>query len=424
METELDSRRVWRSFITQLTIVFVLFAAGFFVGFVIRNRELIENSMLTTARSYFNSIVLTRRWNAGYGGVYVEKKPGLESNPYLENPDIHGIDGKVYTKKNPALMTREVSEIARGEGMFQFHITSLRPLNPGNQPDEFERKSLESFEKGVAESSARYSADGRDFYRYMAPLKTEASCLQCHAKQGYKVGDIRGGISVTFDITDTVAGLRSQFLLLGALGILTLAAFVGIVYFLVSGLMRRLSDAHKRIQEMAVRDELTQLHNRRYFFPCLAREWNRAIRHHHDLSVVLFDLDNFKTINDRLGHGAGDEVLKRFADLLTAEGRGSDVLARYGGEEFIALLPETDLVGATAMAERVRLAAEALEVRDNAKEPVRFTVSAGVSSLNGTAGNERDGQWLIHQADVALYRAKAKGRNRVEAECSGSRDNR
>lgn len=155
----------------------------------------------------FNSIVPTRAWSAGYGGLYVEKKPGA-SNPYLKNPEFTATDGKVYTNKNPALMSREVSAIASRRGDFRFPMTSLRPINPGNTPGAFERRAPESFAAGEREAMLRESRDGLPYFRYMAPLFVEQPCLACHAEQGYKLGDIRGGISVAFSIE--AAGLVAE----------------------------------------------------------------------------------------------------------------------------------------------------------------------------------------------------------------------
>ena len=98
-------------------------------------------------------------------------------------------------------MTREISEYAENSGDFKFHITSLKPLNPDNIPDPFEKKALKSFENGGREHYYQADDAGRTIFRYMAPLYVEKACLTCHAKQGYRTGDVRGGISVSFDIS-------------------------------------------------------------------------------------------------------------------------------------------------------------------------------------------------------------------------------
>jgi uncharacterized protein YneF (UPF0154 family) len=112
----LKDERVWWRFLFRISLVILLFVTGIYMGLFISNKDLIENNILIRARSHFDNIVLMRRWNALYGGVFVEKKEGVESNPYLSHPDIETVDGKKYTKKNPALMTREISEIINRTG--------------------------------------------------------------------------------------------------------------------------------------------------------------------------------------------------------------------------------------------------------------------------------------------------------------------
>jgi len=203
-----DSKKTWRIFMINISLIIVLFMSAILLGFVIRTNSIIKDQMLLTAQSHFKNIVLTRRWNAEHGGVYVAKVEGTTSNPYLENPDITTVDGNVYTKKNPALMTREISEYANRAGDFTYHITSLMPLNPSNAPDDFEKKALRLFEHGSKELLAIEKTNGMDYFRYMAPLFVEKNCLACHAKQGYKVGDVRGGISVSFDISKVQHKMR------------------------------------------------------------------------------------------------------------------------------------------------------------------------------------------------------------------------
>ena len=148
---------------------------------------------------FFNQIVLSRTWNAGFGGVYVPISEDTQPNSYLDDPlrDLATIEGIKLTKINPAYMTRQIAEIAFREKGVLLHITSLKPIRPANKPLDWERVWLESFEKGTKEQGG-FVRNGSDVsFRYMAPLITKRNCLKCHAKQGYKIGDIRGGISVT-----------------------------------------------------------------------------------------------------------------------------------------------------------------------------------------------------------------------------------
>ena len=141
-----------------------------------------------------------RRWNAERGGVYGLVSENTPPNPYLSDlpeRDITTPSGKELTLINPAYMTRLVHEFSKIESGVLGHITSLNPIRPQNAPDDWERKALEVFEEGAVEVNSIEFLNGTEYMRFMGPLKTEQACLKCHSAQGYKLGDIRGGISVS-----------------------------------------------------------------------------------------------------------------------------------------------------------------------------------------------------------------------------------
>ena len=177
---------------------------------------------------------------------------------------------------------------------------------------------------------------------------------------------------------------------------------------------RELREALERIRLLATRDELTGLPNRRAMLAALAVESSRQVRSGAPLSLVLIDIDFFKRINDQHGHPAGDTVLQRFAERLSADLRAADVLARWGGEEFLLMLPDTSVEAATCCLRRMRdnLRAAPLVADSPHHPPLQPTFSAGVSLCRGPADTER----AIDRADQALYRAKAAGRDCIEAE--------
>lgn len=167
---------------------------------------------------------------------------------------------------------------------------------------------------------------------------------------------------------------------------------------------------HEEIYRLTTIDGLTQVYNRRYFVETLEREMGRALRYRRDLSLLMFDIDRFKRVNDGFGHLAGDYVLKQLAAVVKARIRREDVLARYGGEEFAIVLPEIDRGQSLAFAEKVRKLVEAAEFRfEDAIIPV--TVSIGVANLRG---NNDDPMEFIKQADAMLFAAKEAGRNQVK----------
>jgi diguanylate cyclase (GGDEF)-like protein/PAS domain S-box-containing protein len=168
---------------------------------------------------------------------------------------------------------------------------------------------------------------------------------------------------------------------------------------------RELEEANDQLRKLAVTDELTGLRNRRSFEERLVMEFSMARRRKRELSVLLIDVDNFKTINDRWGHAAGDEVLRRLGTILRTTVRLPDLPARYGGEEFVVLLPESGEESAMGLARRV-MQRVATEDWDN--EPL--TISVGMAAMNESL---ESGFQLVELADEALYAAKRAGKNRV-----------
>ncbi len=403
-----------RLFIISVSVIATICITCGFLGMSFYSRGLIREEMLNSARRNFTNIVLMRRWNADHGGVYVIKGPGVESNPYLDNPDITAVDGKVYTMKNPALMTREISELLNKEEGFFFHITSLKPLNPHNAPDERERTALLSFENGVREASWEQDIGGRVHYRYMAPLKVEQSCLACHAKQGYQVGDIRGGISISFQMSDVQKKLHSNTLTILGLATLTIVLVIGFIGIFFRGLIKKLEQARKALSALASTDQLTGLANRHALFERLGEEYARHKRNNQPLSIVMIDIDHFKSVNDTYGHATGDVVLGQVAKVVRAGVRKYDLAARFGGEEFLVLMPNSDLVMTEQTAERIRIAVESQILVDSTLGRMAITVSLGVATVRPGEDTEA----LLRRADAALYRAKADGRNRVAVEAA------
>ncbi len=421
-----DERRAYRIFLVSLMSALVVLFTGVFLGFTARNADFLKEVVLERAQSLFRQIVMTRQWASEYGGVYVRKGPGVESNPWLEHPDLEAADGSLLTLRNPALITREISRIASSLDDYRFKITSLKPLNPGNVPDDFERRALESFEAGAQEYwETADGAAGREF-RYMGALKTERSCLTCHAKQGYEEGDIRGGISVTFPVERLERELEKNVALVFGLEILIAAGTLAAVLFFVIRLRRQLDRVRSELEQAATRDALTGLYNRRYILERFTQEEAKCRRSGQPLACALIDADDFKSVNDRFGHAAGDAALRIIAGCLKSGVREYDIPGRFGGEEFIILFPGVRARDARKACDRIRTAIES-SPRPPGLETARITVSMGISDTvcSGFAGTDRDSlDSLLSRADEALYRAKSGGKNRCEtcADSSGDTD--
>lgn len=168
----------------------------------------------------------------------------------------------------------------------------------------------------------------------------------------------------------------------------------------------------RRAQRLAITDGLTGLYNRRYFEERLDEETRRARRYARPMSLLMIDIDFFKQYNDNCGHPKGDDVLRKVAVILQRHSRETDITSRYGGEEFVMILPETDLVNANRLADRIRLSVEETSFEGEAQIPAKkVTISLGVSCL----ATGEDGYGTLERADQALYASKQAGKNRVTA---------
>ena len=172
---------------------------------------------------------------------------------------------------------------------------------------------------------------------------------------------------------------------------------------------------HRVLEEISARDSLTGLYNRWFVMEKIESEMNRALRHGAPMSVLMLDLDNFKTVNDSFGHSVGDEVLKSVGQVLRESCRVYDVPGRYGGEEFCIVLPETLLGNTKNVAERIRSRLAQTQLAAVGNKPINVTASIGVAGVDSVTNDGLvSAAALIERADRALYAAKHHGRNRVE----------
>jgi diguanylate cyclase (GGDEF)-like protein len=171
-------------------------------------------------------------------------------------------------------------------------------------------------------------------------------------------------------------------------------------------MLRTVFELADRLEELARTDGLTGLFNRRHFLSLAEAEWNRYQRYRRNVSLLMIDIDRFKTINDTYGHDAGDRVLASVAELCREHRRKADLIARFGGDELVILLPETTLDGAVIAAERLR---KQTEIRFSSPG-MRATLSIGAAQASPDMNSVFD---LMKRVDLAVYAAKTLGRNRV-----------
>lgn len=170
------------------------------------NKEYFKNIAYEEAKNNFEILKIFRLWNAQFNGIYVKSDGKLKPNKYLENNHIFSKEGELLIKINPAWMTKQVAELTNENknGKYKYRITSLKPLNPENFPNEFEKEALLFFEKNLNEDYYFTINKELNNFNFMGKLSVDKSCLQCHGSQGYKEGEVRGGISISipFDIND------------------------------------------------------------------------------------------------------------------------------------------------------------------------------------------------------------------------------
>lgn len=225
------------------------------------------------------------------------------------------------------------------------------------------------------------------------------------------IGNFPLVLTVGVSTDDAMLEWRRQVLIT----VLSTALVCALIVITVRTLRRSLARSQAmeaQLEMLSATDAMTGLPNRRAFDRTLLDEASRAARTKSTLSIVLIDADHFKAVNDRFGHKVGDEVLQRLgATIATSIRRPGDFAARYGGEEFIAILPDTDAAGARAIAERIRANVAAMRPSASAAELTTISASLGVASGHIAPG--QDAEELVRQADMALYKAKEAGRNRV-----------
>ncbi len=518
--------------LTALIAVWICVPGLFLYNMEMDTRAEEKHLAQSTAKAFFQQIVISRRWNASHGGVYVPVSAASPPNEYLPAQDrtLTADNGSKLALINPSYMTRQLAELAhQNENGIQFHLTSLKPIRPENKATGWEEKWLKAFEHG-SKAEGDYFDDGNiTWFRYMEPLPTGPECLHCHARHGYKEGDIRGGLSVsvpypshthlhlfvgygavvliglaliilgvnfydrkrrlfeaTFNspvptcitdqnftilmanksywdefgarpankktvicyehrpgeschtencpLTRIMAGSSSfayearkkkgeinQYFIVTSKPLLDAKDKpIGIIESFQEITERKqaeeaLAASNRKLESLSNTDGLTGIANRRHFDEVLAREYARHARSGAKLSLILLDIDYFKSFNDSYGHIAGDECLQKIAKVIASfAARPADLAARYGGEEFACILPETDRRGALAIAEKIRLGIMDLAIPHRKSQAAAcVTASLGVETVHcRTGGSALE---ILTQVDELLYCAKSSGRNRIES---------
>ena len=398
-----------------LALIWTLLAvAGLYWNHRKEERETVELAKVQ-ARALAEKMVVYRHWNARHGGVYVEADAQTPPNPYLADlpeRDVRTPSGRLLTMVNPAYMLREVFQLEASLLGLSGRITSSRPINPANAADAWERAALLRLAEGEKEVSAVLRGDAGDFLRYLLPLRTEAECLKCHAHQGYKIGNLRGGLSVSVAIEPLREVRRPQLWL----------AYAGTGFFWLLGLgiilvggrrldlqARRRSRAEARVRFLDHHDYLTLLPNKSAFFAELEREIVRSRLRDGGFALLLVDIDGFKKINQALGHGRGDSLLRQVGEELRRRVGERGLVGHFGAGAFPVLLPSP-----SPMSEAGQVARELIEAFQTPfmVDGQEIFISCGCG-ITVYPDDGEEGAGLLQNAAGALQAAKIRGRGQV-----------
>ena len=228
-------------------MVVTLFVGVIFYWMFQHSKEGVIAQLDLQARALLQQIVITRSWIADHGGLFVAQGQGVEANPFLPDTDIKDQQGKTYYFRNPAMVTREISEYANTSGLYKFRMTSLKLKNPANKPLPFEEEALLYFkEKGYETTKTGLANEGYDngtkVYRLIIPLLVEESCLECHADQGYSEGDVRGGLSVFIPMSGALRTIKIYGIILTLSGVGIILLVSGVIYLLLRKIVLRSVD--------------------------------------------------------------------------------------------------------------------------------------------------------------------------------------
>ncbi len=382
--SKIRSAKGYRLYLQAAAVFFILLCLAllaFLLQFNKQNTHLLKNSMLREAQDIVTILKLS---------------------PFFEK--VHS------SPESPFLLLQALPKEKRQTSL-NIRLTSLTPSNTLNEPDLVDIKAIHDLQEDHEDSHRFFIQDNMIQLRYFAPLMTKETCLECHKPSQTTKSSFIGGISITLSDENLIGpGLkRNQITYYSIISVGIIFIFLSFIFILFLIKERRAS--RNAVQKMANRDFLTDLPNRKEGLRRLGEELSKSLRSNQDLTVILFDIDRFKYVNETLGNAGGDEVLQEVTNTLAGFMRDYDILSRFGGGEFLIVLPATTLADGLAIAERLRVTIEnkPFRISDTENSILRITASMGIATLQA----EESLDAFIARVDQALRAAKDRGRNNV-----------
>ncbi|PLX81439.1 MAG: hypothetical protein C0616_03830 [Desulfuromonas sp.] len=414
-------------FIKRNTLLFIgcwTLLLALATGLYLRNdyHHTIEGEAIR-ARTLLERDLLYRHWGTSKGGIYVRVNQNNRPNPHLEflpQRDLVLADGETLTLVTPSSLTQQAFELSNHAGKTLSKITSLRVMNPANRPDRWELAAIRQFKQGVTEVSGVDSIDNRSYVRTMRPFIAEKRCVGCHADQGYDIGDIQGGMSVSIPLEPVLnAARKNNQLIVAMIFFLWASGIFGITWqfnrlkhqtelVVEQEMLRDL--AENSLHYMSNFDRRTNLPNRFLFenrFQVVLRE---AEEHNYRAAVVALETRNFRRIKGTNGESGADLYLKACAERLAERLHSDDIIARLDENRLVfSLLEGEDQLGITKVLHEIN---DALSMPLALGRDTTYPVACMGVSLY--PDDSRDSSELLHMAVAALDRSLARGGNGFE----------
>lgn len=405
----------WQLMPIQLIAVLAFALAAWLLlpHFIIKSAE---EHAISSAQTTAKEFILLRTY---YTENVIQKviESGAEITPHHNHKSLPG------SIPLPASVIHDMSELIQDSNIrLKFYSPYPFENRQGRALDTFGQDAWKALTKTPRTPFVLNSEiEGRHIVRVaVADTMVSQVCVDCHnshalsQKTDWKLGDLRGVLEISSDITAEVEhGLwTGRFLALALVvvfGSITALSF-RLMMAQVSDWTQDLAESEKKQRELATTDTLTGVTRRWHFFALSSQEFSRSQRYKSPFSVMMLDLDHFKDVNDTYGHAAGDAVLIAMTQHCAGSLRDSDIFGRIGGEEFAIILPETDTKAAFEIADRLRQEVMGLKLTHEGQD-IALTVSIGLATQ---IDDDPNFQTLLDRADKALYAAKNAGRNRVE----------